>query len=87
MSLNHDPDSSMAAVHSLRVVVGAAVGSIAGGLTANGLAAFGGFLIALLGFALQAYFNLRDEKRKAEKHEEWKKKYKYGEINDDSEQE
>jgi len=51
-----------------KVTYGASAATVYGGLTANEIAAFGGLVLALLGFFVNLYYKRRIDRRDAELH-------------------
>ena len=53
---------------SQKATIGGSIMALFGGITATELAAVGGLVLAVLGFAVNLYFQWREDRRKSEEH-------------------
>ena len=53
---------------SHKATIGGSIVALFGGITATELAAVGGLVLAVLGFAVNLYFQWREDRRKSEEH-------------------
>ena len=53
---------------SQKATIGGGIMALFGGITATELAAVGGLVLAVLGFAVNLYFQWREDRRKSEEH-------------------
>ena len=53
---------------SHKATIGGSIMALFGGITATELAAVGGLVLAVLGFAVNLYFQWREDRRKSEEH-------------------
>lgn len=51
-----------------KLTYGGGTAAVIGGLTANEIAAFGGLIIAAIGLAVQWFYKVKEDRRKAEQH-------------------
>ena len=51
-----------------KTTIGGSIMALFGGITATELAAVGGLVLAVLGFAVNLYFQWREDRRKSEEH-------------------
>lgn len=51
-----------------KTTIGGSLMALFGGITATDLAAVGGLVLAVLGFAVNLYFQWREDRRKSEEH-------------------
>lgn len=53
---------------SQRATIGGSIMALFGGITATELAAVGGLVLAFIGFIVNFYFQLKEDRRKSEEH-------------------
>lgn len=65
--MNQDDLATVAGIANKATYAGA-TSALYGGFTANEIAAFGGFAVAVIGLVVQLYFKIRAERRAIELH-------------------